>query len=176
MEAAHGAPERRQLASLFLVRHPGILGSVPAEIAYADPHDRRELALPNMHSRLLQDGSRDNWWCSLPAGRWWHQDPAPAPPALPAFLTREERKRWRAEYDKLVVQPNGTEYLAPAVLAWAKAHPRDAELPQALRMIVRSARGGCITPSAKWMGKAAFRHLHHYFPRSDAAKETRSWG
>jgi hypothetical protein len=129
-----------------------------------------------MHRALLQDGSRFNWWCSLPAGRYWYKDPAPPPPALPAFLTAAERRRWKSEYAKLVAQPNGTEYLAPAVLDWAKAHPRDPELPPALRMIVRSARGGCVTPQAHWMGHEAFRHLHRYFPRSEEAKQTRSWG
>lgn len=172
MRQAADNRERRARAALFLTLHPGIVGSLSTEIAYNDPS---QLALPNMHRRLLQEGSRDNWWCSLPPGHWI-DGPAPAPPPLPAFLSATETRQWKSEYQRFMATPNGTEYLAPIVLEWAKANPRDPALPDALRMIVRSARGGCVTPSAKWMGRDAFRHLHRYFPKSEAARSTRSWG
>jgi hypothetical protein len=134
--------------------------------------------MPNMHRRLLQDGSRENWWCSLPEGRYWPQDPAPAAPAapaFPAFLNEDEKRQWREENEILVATPNATEYLAALVLPWAKEHPRDPDLPPALRMIVRSARGGCVSDSTRMMGRTAFRHLHRYFPTRQETVQTRTW-
>lgn len=172
IDEAQDLRARRARASLFLVLHPGIVGTLSTEIGYNNPS---ELALPNMHRRLLQEGSRENWWCGLPGG-YWIDTPVPVPSPLPAFVNTNEARRWKSEYDKLRATPNGTEYLAPTVLEWARANPRDPHLPDALRMIVRSARGGCVTPSAAGMGREAFRHLHRYFPKSEAAKQTRSWG
>jgi len=166
--------EKRARAAVFLLLHPGLVGSLSAEITYADPRQPSELALPNMHRYYLHDGSRENWWCSLPAGRYWQQDPMPEPPPAPAFLSMQEKRRWSAEYRLLTATPNATEYLGALVLEWAKSRPRDATLPDALRMIVRSARGGCVTPDARPVGRQAFQHLHRYFPASEAARLTRS--
>ncbi|MBG9390429.1 hypothetical protein [Caenimonas aquaedulcis] len=166
--------ERRARAALFLLRHPGIVGSVATEVAYSEGLEA--LAMPNMHRVLFEAGSRENWWCSLPQGRYSQEAPTPVAPPLPAFLGDRERRQWRKEYDVLLATPNGTEFLAALLLPWAKAHPRDADLPPALRMVVRSARGGCITPRTRTMGRDAFRHLHRHFPGREETLQTPSWG
>lgn len=166
--------ERAPRAALFLLRHPELLGSVSTELAWLPKAS--EFAQPNMHRQLREEGSRANWWCSLPSGRWWRDDKPPEPPPLPTFLSARDKARWQAEYATLTATPDATEFLGRLALDWAKQHPRDATLPDALRMVVRSARGGCVTPVAVGYGRQAFRHLHRYFPDSEAARSTRSHG
>ncbi|WP_239027180.1 hypothetical protein [Ramlibacter algicola] len=163
---------RRQRAAVFLATQPGVLGSLGRQVAYTK--DPAELALPNMHPRLREDGNRENWWCSLPEGRYWHADPLPAPPAPPAFLDAQQRRAWADESRVLAATPDATTWLAGQVLAWADTHPFDLDLPVALRMLVRSSRGGCVTPETRVLGQRAFRHLKRWFFFTEAARQTRT--
>ncbi|OYT91677.1 MAG: hypothetical protein CFE43_12080 [Burkholderiales bacterium PBB3] len=169
---ATAIPQKRALGAIFLAKHPGLLGSISTQFYSTDPKDIAELALPNMHRRSVEAIDRRNWWCSLPEGRYFSTDPAPPEPPLHPMLSPKEISAWRSERLTLLAIPNATDYLGNIVLDWASTHPKDRGLPTALRMIVRSARGGCVGPDTQALGKRAFRHLHRHFPSSEAAKIT----
>jgi hypothetical protein len=58
------------------------------------------------------------------------------------------------------------------VLAWAKAHPDDPRLAEALHRVVRATRSGCTTEGSGDVSREAFTRLHKLFPRSEWAKRT----
>lgn len=172
--SANQPAEKFGLGAVFLAKFPGLLGNISTQIYGTQEKDISELALPNMHRRHPVDWDRDNWWCSIPEGRYWSNDPIPAAPQAHPMLSVKEAKQWKQEMRTLAEIPNATDYLGSAVLEWATAHPKDNRLPEALRMIVRSARGGCISATTQGLGRRAFRHLHRHFPQSDAARTTRT--
>lgn len=167
---------KSRMGAVFLAKYPGLLGNISTQIYGTAAKDTSELALPNMHRRHLVDWDRDNWWCSIPAGRYYSNAPMPAPPSAHPMLSDAEAKQWLRERSVLLGIPNATDFLGNAVLEWAASHPQDEYLPNALRMIVRSARGGCVNATTQYVGARAFRHLHRHFPQSEAAKSTRTHG
>lgn len=173
---ANDSAEKFSLGTVFLAKFPGLLGNVSTQIYGTKEKDMFELALPNMHRRHSVDWDRSNWWCSIPEGRYFSNDAIPAAPNAHPMLSIKEARQWKQERRILLETPNATDFLGSAVLEWAATHPKDNRLPEALRMIVRSARGGCISAMTRSIGKRAFRHLHRHFPQSEAARSTRTHG
>jgi hypothetical protein len=66
-------------------------------------------------------------------------------------------------------------YFAPAVLDWAKAHPDDPRVPEALHFFVRATRFGCVDKSIGPYSRRAFDLLHKKYPQSEWAKQTPYW-
>ena len=66
-------------------------------------------------------------------------------------------------------------YFAPAVLDWAKAHPNDPRLPEALHYFVRATRYGCVDKSIGPYSRKAFDLLHRKYPNSEWTKKTPYW-
>lgn len=114
------------------------------------------------------DNYRDNWWCEplKDGGGRFRADRDPSAPD-PAFLSASEVEQLKQENAKLAdiaVAPN---ILAAEVLTFAKSHPDDEQVPQALHLVVRSTRYGCTdTETRKWSEKS-FRLLHEHYPKSE---------
>lgn len=174
MDTAATPEEKTALGALFLARHPGLNASVSPDIIVRRTDMVGELALPNMHRYLLEDGSRENWWCKISLPELPASEASRGITSPPPFLTRKARQQGMTEMRVMNALPNATDYLGREVLTWAQRHPRDEALPPALRMLVRSARGGCVEEATKEIGRRAFRHLHKYFPKSEEARLTHS--
>jgi TolA-binding protein len=58
---------------------------------------------------------------------------------------------------------------------FARAHPDDPRVPEALHLAVRSTRLGCTDDQNTKHSKAAFQLLHRNYPRSDWAAKTKYW-
>lgn len=161
---------RRAIGAMLLARYPGIVGNVTDEITYTEKPD--EIALANMHRSMKQDGTRDNWWCGFPNDMYWsNRGWAKANEDQPAnFLTASAVEVLRKERQRLRGIPNATDYLSKLVMDWAKTNPRDPRVPQALHMLVRSSRGGCVDENNS---ARMFRHLHRYFPNDPWTRMTR---
>ena len=94
------------------------------------------------------DSYRDNWWCPMdviqPLQR--QEDEAGRqlvfPNPVPAFLERDSDKA-AGEIAQLERQGNAAEFLGPIVLAWAKDHPEDPRVPEALHRVVVATHLGC---------------------------------
>lgn len=120
------------------------------------------------------DNYRDNWWCEplQDGGGRFRADRDPSVPD-PAFLSVSEVAQLKQENAKLADMAVAPNILAAEVLTFAKSHPDDEQVPQALHLVVRSTRYGCTnTETTKWSEKS-FRLLHEHYPRSEWTMKTK---
>ena len=170
----------RQFAATFLIlRHPGLRPYVAAGVGRTTPLDRI-------------DDFKDNWWCSLDVilgskislnnVSWAMPTQSPAttntvPTKIigPRFITTEDlpvANRERSELRKSAAAPNS---LGDLVIAWAKSHPTDPRVPEALHLTVKASRFGCGNQSTGKISRTAFEILHQKYPRSEWTKKTPYW-
>ncbi|MFZ0705337.1 MAG: hypothetical protein WAM71_07020 [Candidatus Korobacteraceae bacterium] len=142
------------------------------------------------------DDYRSNWWCgdefptkALPPGTVFYGngppiDPATGkqavpvtviPPPFPSFLTASERASADDQRSRLSTLAVGPAYMGRVVLDWAKAHPDDQRLPEALHLVVRATRYGCTDNKTGAISKQAFDLLHARYTSSTWAKQTPYW-
>ncbi len=95
--------------------------------------------------------------------------------ASPAWLSKSELAQGRKEAAQLTAIGAAPLYFARVVLDWAKAHPDDPRVPEALHYFVRSTRYGCIDKSIGPDSRRAFDLLHRRYPNSEWAKKTPYW-
>jgi hypothetical protein len=119
------------------------------------------------------DQYRYNWWCQIgaPQQSYGESHPKPALPAPTALFTASEQQQAAAEYTRLKSLPNAPNFLGQQVLAYAKTHPSDPLVPEALHFTVRATRYGCPTDERP-LSKAAFQLLHKNFPNSPWTAKT----
>jgi outer membrane protein assembly factor BamD (BamD/ComL family) len=63
--------------------------------------------------------------------------------------------------------------LTNQVLAYAKQHPQDPRVPQALHLAIRSTRFGCTNAETSRLSKTAFDFLHERYPQSEWTAKTK---
>ncbi len=128
------------------------------------------------------DNFRDNWWCAdwsrywSPGGGYKAQPPNPEI-RLP-FLSEAEEATATEQVNRLLSGgDSGSVFLGQRVLAYAKAHPDDPDVPEALHLTVRATHFGCSTPEGEARrlatAKAAFQLLHRRYEDSIWAKKTK---
>jgi hypothetical protein len=138
------------------------------------------------------DSYRDNWWCSdvgaaievpnYQKDSWYGHssdntkpyDPNPGLP-FPAFLTPEQKQAAGEQWERLSQIGTAPNYLTSAVLTYAKAHPDDPRVPEALHLAVRSTRYGCDNKKTTRLSREAYTWLHQRYPKSEWAKKTKFW-
>jgi hypothetical protein len=98
-----------------------------------------------------------------------------APPPPPSWLTPAERERAEREWHNLSEIGAAPMYFAPVVLGWAKTHPDDPRVPEALHYFVRATRYGCVDKSIGRYSREAFDLLHRKYPKSEWTKNTPHW-
>jgi len=104
----------------------------------------------------------------------WPRPPTNAPE--PAFLSATEREEADQEWEQLENDaPAGADYLARAVLKWARTHADDPRVPQALHLAVRGTRLGCKSKETGGYSREAFELLHKRYAKSEWAAQTRYW-
>jgi hypothetical protein len=99
-------------------------------------------------------------------------------PAAPAFLSPTQRAENDAEWKQMAeAAPSGGAYLAAQVMAWARRHPDDPRVPEALHLVVQAGRRACrdIQKPPVPYGRAAFELLHQRYPKSGWTEKTRYW-
>ena len=119
------------------------------------------------------DQYRYNWWCQIgaPQQSYGESHPKPVLPAPTALFTASEQQQAADEYARLKSLPDAPELLGRQVLAYAKSHPSDPLVPEALHFTVRATRYGCPTDERP-LSKAAFQLLHKNFPDSPWTAKT----
>ena len=110
----------------------------------------------------VRDKYSHYWWCDLAGEDYAKESAAP-----PLFLSEEEKARAKKEQALLARLPNGTDYLAPLLLARARAVPDDPEIPRALHLLVQATKGGCISKKTSSYSRDAFRLLHKKYPGNE---------
>ena len=180
--SAPNSPSRRFAAVFTILRFPGLHPYVGA-----GPARRTPLA------RI--DNLRENWWCGLaPAQggsriymgyRHYRMDTTFHMPlkmiylkeelGYPAFLGPAQRDGAATEWEQLSALETAPNHLGQQVLEWAKSHPDDPRVPQALHLTVKATRYGCADEQTGRYSKAAFQFLHRKYPHSSWAKKTKYW-
>jgi hypothetical protein len=157
--------EERGFAAVFAILHfPGLRPYVDGPYPRLTPFEEI-------------DSFRENWWCGdgsgfTPAGMEW----VPIGPKLPsvgfpAILDAAEKQRAAAEWRELSALGSASHYLPRVVIEWAKKHPGDPRVPEALHLAIRAMRYGS---SNEW-SREAFTLLHKNYPNSEWAKQTPYW-
>lgn len=182
-------PDARRFAgTLLILRFPGLRPYITSP----------ERSTPT--KRI--DNLRENWWGDGLYCAWAWQFAAGAPlqpgarlnvvpwPVLehplpelyptgtvppPSFLSRAGIADAQREWDRTRALPVASIVLGQEVLGWAKTHPEDQRLPEALSLAVRAGHFGCDDPNRWKVSKAAFELLHEHYPASSWAKQTRYW-
>jgi len=118
----------------------------------------------------------DNWWCAGANGppHWSPQGQAGPPPAA-NFLSPAERTEAEAEWKKFAALPAGPDWLGAQTIAYARAHPEDPRVPEALHLVVRATRYGCKDGNTGDFSKRAFELLHRRYATNEWAKKTPFW-
>lgn len=122
------------------------------------------------------DDFRDNWWS-------WEQGDADEPkPAAPKperaknFLPPAELAQGEKEARDLRAAAGfAPDYLCQQTLDWARQHPQDARVPEALHLCVRATHFGNTGPKTTGFSKAAFQLLHAKYASSVWAAQAKFW-
>jgi hypothetical protein len=156
-------------AVLTILQNPGLRPYVEAGIS----HLNRPGAL---------DEFRDNWWCDDWSGQFIRSGkPAPPVPA-PSFFSAQQAKAGAAQYERVLALSCAPQFLGHRVLDYAKSHPFDPRLPEALALTVRATHYACLSwrrddqQAAREntsVSKAAFDLLHQRFPHSPWTARTK---
>lgn len=157
-----GTDSERHFTALFItLQNPGLI-----------PYVREGLLRKATLGEI--DNFRDNWWCADPGmgGANTGRNPKPDLPA-PAFLPEADKNRAQQEQEKLAAIGFAPNYLTSEVLTYAKQHPDDPRVPQALHLAVRATRYGCTNPDTTHLSEAAFNLLHQQYPKSEWAEKTK---
>ncbi len=133
--------------------------------------------LPDGFGRLTRlgerDSLRDNWWCLVNPSDGEAQTDAFDPAAV---LSPAEQKAGTAEAATLRKTVNsGSNYLVKEAVKWARQHPEDPLVPEALARSVEATHYGCSDPDTGTLSKAAFDVLHQRYPQTKWAQQTKYW-
>ncbi len=131
----------------------------------------------------------------LDRGSWWYRV-APPDTNLPsrelstvawrlpvifqpseAVISKAERDSADEEIGRLKETGSAQALLGRIILEWAKSHPQDPLIPQALHRLVMVVRYGCarVDPKNGSISKAAFDLLHTRYPKSEWTAKTPYW-
>jgi hypothetical protein len=129
---------------------------------------------------------RGSWWCPvsppdthLPANEGpnvaWRL-PAVFQPSE-AVISKAERDSAEQEIRKLRKTGSAQALVGDIILGWAKSHPQDPLVPEALHRVVMVVRYGCHQPDPQngRISKAAFDLLHEYYPKNNWTMKTPYW-
>ena len=127
---------------------------------------------------------RDNWWLLQPMNRAYdgehnHQalfdlypDGQFGPTGfLPEAQATAAAKEWQ---DLNQRAQNSVNYLCAQTLDWARAHPEDSRVPQALHLDVEATHYGPSDKSSSY-SRQAFDLLHRRYSNSEWTKKTKFW-
>jgi len=174
--------QSREFAAVFLILR------IPAMMPAIESSDVRTTPLEKISDY------RHNWWCSFEEGdnqapargyyyeRWWDQVTyrlAPLYPigeaVPPSFLSGKDLETARAEWSRLQKAETAVDWLGKRAMAWAKAHPDDPRVPEALHHVVRTTRYGCGSADSGVYSKQAFNLLHRRYPKNEWTVKTPYW-
>lgn len=127
------------------------------------------------------DSFHDNWWELRQPGSNSSPDPLQAPKGVAdsvpqIFLSSTQRAAGDREWAALAGRAGvATNFLCAETLAWAKSHPGDPRLPEALHLAVRATRYGPADKSTRDYSRQSFELLHRRFPNSEWVRKTKYW-
>ena len=134
------------------------------------------------------DPYRDNWWCPTDIAvdldsranllSYWrprHVVQNSTAEVVPGFVDASVSAESKRELDRLDTLGAATDFLGSIVLPFARAHPDDSRVPEALYWLVRAGHYGCAASNTWKTTRDAFRELHRHYPNTSWAKRTPTW-
>jgi hypothetical protein len=180
-----------QAAAIFaILRHPGFRPFVSAS-----PGRGWFYSTTDNHFNSI-DNFGDNWWCNFlpieknqhPTGGFYLMFSTLRAPlqeiypggavSAPEFLSVQDKNTTAEELNSLAALLAAPRWLGEFTINWAKTHPGDPRVPEALHNVVRSWRYGCTETNEKDApnySKDAFEILHTRYPDNDWTKNTPYW-
>lgn len=119
---------------MTILRNPGLRPYVDAGVQRSASYD-------------FVESYSDNWWC----GDWtqnYSEHGAPVDLRPVAFLSRYEQQAGEKETAALKAMGSAEEVLGARVLEYARMHPDDRDIPEALYLTLRTIRYGCYHGAA----------------------------
>jgi hypothetical protein len=120
-------------------------------------------------------------WCASPQAfkdedaSWRYSQHPSVTLGSPPFLSEAQHKQAETEQAALDHIDSQANYYTGIVLAFAKKHPEDPRVPEALSRAVKNTRMNCSNPRTGTLSKAAYDLLHERYPNSSWAKTTKYW-
>jgi hypothetical protein len=106
---------------------------------------------------------RDNWWGRLDG---------PVDVSGVEFLSKEDRAAGEEQWRRILERGgNSVRFLTSQAIAWARLHPSDPRVPEALHLAVRATHFGPSNDNSK----EAFDLLHRRYPKSEWTAQTKYW-
>lgn len=179
--AAEGS-EAKRFAAVYLILHfPGLRPTIDSGVGREGQMYSTDTKKPMLE---VIDNFRNNWWCDLKNARLGDTNylsqyddsnrPKP-PPAQLFFLTSEQQQQADREWKQLTELGPGPNFLTAQVIAWARQHPQDKRVPEALHLAVRTTRYGCVDPQTSRLSREAFELLHKHYGKTEWASRTPYW-
>jgi hypothetical protein len=189
----------RELAPIVAKAHPDWQSTLVPDSGPQGDHWKFQAALLIALHHQFQPSVRVNYRTELDtSGSWWCPVEAPSPNAehgdgvdngsiawhLPVVfvpstdvLSQKDREIASHEVSELHAKGSTEMFLGPIILAWAKAHPDDPQVPQALHRLVVVTRYGCRNGDAsiERISKAAYDLLHKQYPKNQWTAQTPYW-
>jgi hypothetical protein len=181
---AKGDEEERFAATFILLRNPALTPVVRSGLPREAPANE------------VGGSSNENWWCkglmprrAVKAGTHLDAereevDIENSPLRLlytdgrvphPRFISVEELRKAAREWQALFEADDAPVFMTKEVLSWARKHPDDPRVPEALHLAVRSTRFGCAGTDASALSREAYQALHGKYPKSPWAAKTKYW-
>ncbi|MBF0526461.1 MAG: hypothetical protein HQK56_15365 [Deltaproteobacteria bacterium] len=161
--AAEDGQGRRFAAIFLMLKFPGMQPEIYSGVGRTTPLNEI-------------DDLRDNWW------QPWSQEAittasggAKPRSDFPAFFNDMDKLSATIQREQLVSLPAAANILCQEVIQWAKLHPQDPRVPEALHLAVKSTRYSWGDDDTANFSKAAFLLLHQKYPKSGWAKQTKYW-
>jgi hypothetical protein len=140
----------RFAAVLLMLRGPGFEPVLRAGFSRATPV-------------MEIDDYRDNWWRRLDG---------PVETSATDFLSKEDQAAGEEQGRRIQERGgNSVLFLTSHAIAWARSHPTDVRVPEALHLAVRATRFGSSNDNSK----EAFDLLHRRYPKSEWTAKTKYW-
>ena len=92
---------------------------------------------------------------------------------MPVFMTAADREEAAKERTLMEATGRAMDFMGAIVLSWAKGHPDDARVPEALHRLIRGTRVTCEGERETEINQRAFRLLHSRYRNTIWAKRTR---
>jgi hypothetical protein len=156
----------------------------PAEMAILHNPGVRpylEAGAPRVASYSYFDVLRDNWWCKPWGEPSSGQTVLRSVPA-PAYILPDNVKLADEQFSQLRDLPDSAAVIGQRVIDYAKSHPDDPQVPEALALTVRATHYACeswdtktrsdTTTAHTQTSKAAFQLLHKRYPKSPWTAKT----
>lgn len=182
------AEEAGKLMRRIMLLQPGAAELAQGFLSAHDPEEARFAALfiilriPSLSPWLWSSEYRTPNFAAphyLGSGCWYNDNaPPPRQPSSPSlrFLTSDQRMAAETEWKQIhAAESWGATLLARQTVDWARKHPDDPRVPEALHRAVQASRYRCTDANTGKYSKQAFDLLHRQYSKSKWMDRTKYW-